>query len=164
MNRKKRIGSLLIAVTIWAISVGCSSSSPNEVAKLLAQAKLSPLPPSATNVGYYQWNGLFTGETYAKFEMSAADLRSFISNSPCLQIAQPEKVYDTNYQHVTFPPNDQQWDVEHYDYFYRNTKAPAWYDPTVRGKGRKYVIHWGPYMEVLLNEERNIVWLRVVKG
>jgi hypothetical protein len=146
------------------IGVGCSSSSESEVPKLLAKAKLSPLPPSATNVAYYQWNGLFTGETYAKFELSPSDLRAFVSNSPSLQGIKPKKVYDTNYQHVPFPPAEAQWDVEHYDYFSRHPKFPSWYDWTIRGKGKKYVIDWGPNMMILIDEDRHIVWLHVVKG
>ena len=150
-----------MVAAIWATMVGCSSSSQNDVSKLLAQAKLGPLPLSATNVTYYQWSGLFSGGVYAKFETTFADLRSFITNSPSLQIRQPKAVYNTNYQYVPFPRIDQQLDVEHYDYFHRYTNAPAWYDPTIRGKGRKYVIDAEPYMEIMVDEDRNIVWLRV---
>ena len=142
----------------------CSSSSTSEVSELLAKAKLSPLPPSATNVAYYQWSGLFTGETYAKFELSPSDLHAFVSNSRGLQDIKPKKVYDANYQHAPFPAAGADWDVEHYDYFYRHPKFPSWYDWTIRGKGRKYVIDWGPDMMILIDEDRHIVWLHVVKG
>jgi hypothetical protein len=134
---------LVVAATTLSIGTGCSSSSKSEVPKLLAEAKLSPLPPSATNVAYYQWNGLFTGETYAKFELSPGDLRTFISNSPSLQGIEPKKIYNTNYQHVPFPPLGGQWDLEHCDYFSQHPKFPSWYDLTVPGKGRKYVSREG---------------------
>src|SRR6266496_361125 len=112
----KRIRNILILVTIAvAVAAGCSSSSKSEVRKLLAEANLSPLPPSATNVAYYQWNLLFTGETYAKFELSPSDLRAFVSNSPSLQGIKP-KIYDTNHQHVPYPPPGSSF-VEGYDYF-----------------------------------------------
>ena len=158
------IRNLLILAALGFAAVGCSSSSKSEVSKLLAKAKLSPLPPSATNVAYYQWNGLFTGEIYAKFELSPTDLRTFVSNSPSLQGIKPKKVYDTNYQHVPFPPAGGQWDVEHYDYFSRRPKFPSWYDWTIRGNGKKYVIDWGPNMMILIDEDRHIVWLHLVKG
>ncbi len=154
---------LILAALSVLITVGCSSSSKGEVPKLLARAKLSPLPPSATNVAYYQWNGLFTGETYAKFQLSPGDLRAFVSNSPSLQGIKPT-VYDTNYQHVPFPPASANMDVKHYDYFYSHPKFPKWNDWTIRGKGKKYVIDWGPNMMILIDEDRHIVWLHVVKG
>src|SRR5579863_6701437 len=87
------ISGLILCLTILA---GCWASSRTKVGWLLAKAKLSALPPSATNVAYYQWNGLFTGETYAKFELSPADLLAFVSSSPSLQGIKPQKVYDSN--------------------------------------------------------------------
>jgi len=161
----KSIRSILVLATVTlALVSGCSSSSKSEVPKLLAKAKLSPLPPSATNVRYFQWNGLFTGETYVKFELSPSDLYAFVSNSPCLQGVKPKKIYNTNYHHVPFPPFNSVWDVQHNDYFSPTRKSPKWYDLTIRGKGRKYAIDWGPDMMILIDEERGIVWLRLTKG
>jgi hypothetical protein len=153
---------LILATVTLAIGAGCSSKS--EVSALLAQAKLSPLPPSATNVAYYQWNGLFTGETYAKFELSPSDLIAFVTNSPSLQGIKPKKLYGTNYQHVPFPPRTSDFDIEQYDYFQQHPKFPAWYDLSVHGRGRKYVIDWGPNMMILIDDDRHIIWLRLTKG
>ena len=161
-NRATAIQSIIILTVSLTIGAGCSAKS--EVSKLLAKAKLSPLPPSATNVYYYQWNGIFTGETYARFELSPSDLRAFVSNSPSLRLFKPKTTYHTNYQHAPFPSSDSQWDLEHYDYFRQHPKSPSWYDLTIRGNGKKYVIDWGPDMMILIDEDRNIVWLHVVKG
>ncbi len=147
-----------------SVIAGCWASARTQVEWLLSKAKLSPLPPSATNVAYYRWNGLFTGETYAKFELSASDLRAFISNSPSLQGIEPKKIYDTNYQHVPFPARGSALDAGSYDYFSQDSKLPIWYDSTIRGKGKKFVIDWGPNMMILLDEDRHIVWLHQVKG
>jgi hypothetical protein len=154
----------ILAAISLLIAVGCSRSSKSEVPKLLARAKLSSLPPSATNIAYYRWNGLFTGETYAKFELSPSGLRAFVSNSPSLQGIKPKEVYDTNYQHVPFPPAEADRDFKHYDYFERHSKTPSWCDWTIRGNGKKYVIDWGPNMMILIDEDRHIVWLHLVKG
>lgn len=129
---------------------------------MLAEAKLSPLPHSATNVMYYQWNGLFTGEAYAKFELSESDLRLFLSNSPALQGINP-KVYNTNHQHIPFPASSRDISMEH-DYFQQHPKFPSWYNIAIHGNGRKYVIPWGPNMWILVDEDTHIVWLRLVKG
>ncbi len=168
MNIRSKIsvgvaGSLALLLVL-SVMTGYWASSRSEVERLLAEAKLSPLPPSVTNVSYYQWNGLFTGETYAMFELSPSDLRSFISNSLSLQGIQPKKIYDTNYQHAPSPPADDGFDFDHYDYFSRHPTFPSWYDLTIRGKGRKYVIDWGPDMMILIDEDRGIIWLRLVKG
>ena len=151
-----------VATAALALVCGCSSKSG--ISGLLARAKLSPLPPSATNVAYHQWNGLFTGETYAKFELSPNDLSAFVSNSPSLQSIKPKKLYDTNYQHVPFPQAGSDFDVEHCDYFQQLSSFPAWYDLSIRGKGRKYVIDYGPNMMILIDDDRHIVWLRLTKG
>jgi hypothetical protein len=159
------VGNIVtLAAISLLIAVGCSRSSKSEVSKLLAEAKLSPLPPSATNVAYYRWNGLFTGETYAKFELSPGDLRAFVSDSLSLRDVKPKKIYDTNYQHVPFPQAGAERDFKHYDYFHRHRKFPSSYDWTIRGKGKKYVIDWGPNMMILIDEDRHIVWLHLVKG
>ena len=141
---------------------GCWASDRTKVEGVLSRAKLAPLPPSATNVMYFQWNGLFTGETYAKFEAGASDLQTFLSNSPALQAVTP-RIYDTNHQHVPFPASSTDISIEN-DYFHKHSGFPDWYDFTIRGKGRKYVIPWGPNMEILVDEDRRIVWLRLIKG
>jgi hypothetical protein len=146
------------------LAVGSGCSSERKVASLLSEANLSPLPASATNVAYNEWNGLFgTGETYAKFQLSAADVRTFISNSPALQGITP-KVYSTNHQHVPYPtsPSSELDSVN--EYFFQHPKFPAWFNITIRSNGRKYVIPWGRDMCILIDEDRHIVWLRLVKG
>jgi hypothetical protein len=151
--------ALLLALSVMA---GCWASATTDVKQLLSEARLSPLPATATNVEYYQWNGLFTGETYVKFELSAEDMRKFISNSPALSDIKP-KIYDTNHQHIPYPVSTSDTSLEH-DYFDQHPKFPSWFDMTVRGNGRKYVLPWGPNMWVLLDEDRHIVWLRLIKG
>ena len=149
----------LLGLTLLA---GCWASARTKVEQMLSRAKLSPLPASASNVMYYQWNGLFTGETYAKFELSGSDLRLFLSNSPALQSI-PPTLYDTNHQHIPFPSSSGDISTKH-DYFYQHPKFPSWYDFTIRGSGRNYVIPWGPNMWILADEDRHIVWLRLIRG
>jgi len=150
--------ALLVGVSIIA---GCWASPRKNVENMLFRAKLSPLCPSATNVSYYQWNGLFTGETYAKFEFNKSDLRAFISNSPALQVIQPKEIYDKDHPHIPFPTNTAHI-VTGPHYFYKHPRFPNWYDLTISGNGRMYCIWHDRY--VYIDEDRSIVWLRFVKG
>ncbi len=151
-----------IILSALLLLVGCKQSPTGKVQDLLSQAKLSGLPPSATNVSYYRWSSSFAGETYAKFELSLADLRTFVSNSPSLQGIKP-KLYDSNHQHIPSSISDREVSVDH-DYFDKHREFPDWFDMTIRGNGRKYVIPWGPNMLVLIDEDKRIVWLRLIKG
>ena len=151
-----------MAAVVVVIGAGCSPEK--EVSALLARANLSPLPSSATNVEYYRWNGLFTGETYAKFELNPNDLIAFVSNSPSLKGIKPGKIYDKNYHRAPFPSQGSDFDVMHYDYFHVHPKFPAWYYLSIGGNGRNYKIDWGPNMMILIDDDRHIIWLRVIKG
>src|SRR5688572_29670715 len=55
-----------------------------ETNKWLEFHRLAQLPKSVTNVLYYQWNGIFTGETYIRVGLSSNDLATFVTNSPGL--------------------------------------------------------------------------------
>jgi hypothetical protein len=164
VKRSVYITGTVVLLLVLSVMAGCWATPRTEVERLLSEAKLSPLPPSATNIAYHQWNGIFTGETYAKFELSPSDLRGFVANSPSLQGIAPKKIYDTNYQHVPYPPRGGELDIEHCDYFSQRPVFPSWYDLTVRGKGKKFIIDWGPNMMILIDEDKNIVWLHLVKG
>src|SRR5687767_8165533 len=100
-KRRTYVAVTLALLFTLSVMAGCWTSARTNVERLLSKAGLSPLPASATNVAYYQWNGLFTGETYGKFELDANDMGRFISNSPALQAINPE-VYHTNHQHILY--------------------------------------------------------------
>ena len=154
---------LVLNAVILAGATGCKGSAKRQVSRLLSEAKLAALPASATNIAYYQWSGLVTGETYAKFEMSAADMQGFISNSSALQGIKP-KIYDPKHQHIPYPTSSSDFPAAEHDYFDSHPKFPSWFDMTIRGNGRKYVIPWGPGLWILMDEDRHIVWLRLIKG
>ena len=96
----------------------------------------------------------------ARFELSVADMRAFISNSPPLNQAKPE-VYNAARHYLS-----ETGSVSHITgfvsdttptYFTRHPNWPDWYDPTLRGRGRVYE-YW-PHWRIILDEEKNIVWL-----
>lgn len=164
-NRFKTSSTAVLAIVLWAgitMELGCWDSQKTKVEKLLAEAKLSPLPKSASNIAYYQWNGLFTGETYAKFDLDAGDMSLFISNSPAVTNLKPT-LFETNRHHIPYPASSGFPSLDH-EYYQLDAKFPDWFDISIRGRGRRYVLPWGPNMDVSMDEERRVVLLRVVKG
>lgn len=124
-----------------------------EVESLLKHASLAPLPASATNVSYHLWKGIFTAEVCARFELSPSDMRAFISNSAILNQAKPqlfnaERHYLSSTGSIT--------DFTH-GYYFPHPDWPVWFTPTLKGRGRVYS-YW-PHWTVILDEEKNIVWL-----
>ena len=142
---------------------GCLSSNRKRINQWLEFHELSSLPKMATNIMYYQWNGLFTGETYIKVQMESNDVTAFIANSPGLSQGKSE-IFTPEHQHLPFPR------VKHFEfdsrhrYFQRSEMFPDWFDPTITNRGRGYILWKGPYSEVYVNEDTSTIYLRSVKG
>lgn len=139
---------LALALCIALLFQFGSGSTRVKIERMLAHARLAPLPSSTTNLAYYQWNRFFTGETLARFELASQDLQAFLTNSPVLQEvpAKDTETFNANRQHLP----------------YRHPKFPDWFDPSIRGNGRMYFI-W-PDKWIYLDEDKSTVWLRFVKG
>lgn len=166
-KRAKWVNKLALGVIIAIlIAFVPMRSSKSKAQSLLARAGLSPLPQSATNVLYDDWNGFGTGEIYVRFEANARDLQAFISNSPSLYHRgfKPKEVYTTNFHHVQYPASIDNLDVEHNSYFSIRPKFPKWFNPTIPGNGKKYEIDYGPNTDIFIDEDRNIVFLHLVRG
>jgi hypothetical protein len=163
-TRRKILGIFIILFCAGTMSFvvvrGCHSSATVNVQRLLADAKLAPLPPSATNVAYHQWGKFFSHETFARFELNQMDLNAFMSNSPALRNLRP-RMYNSNSNHLLYPPIGENIESSEHDHFFERPGTPPWFDMSVRGKGRKYVLDWGPGMWVVIDEEKPTVWLNV---
>ena len=155
------------ASALWIIllvAAGCGQPDRVKVEGLLKGASLPPLPSSATNISYHLWKGIFTAEVCARFDISATDMRAFISNAPVLHQAKPE-VFDASrhYLSATGYANNRYLTTtgavnETSDrYFVRHPKWPAWFDPVLESSGRVYSYY--PHWNVVLDEDKNIVWL-----
>jgi hypothetical protein len=142
-------------ICVGLLVLGCDRPPKRGVQGLLKTAGLAPLPLSATNVSHHLWKGIFTAEECARFQLSPADLRAFISNSPPLITAKPQ-LYDSTRHYKVMPTNGIIDDT--HGYFMRHPEWPAWFDPALQGRGRVYE-YW-PHWHVVLDEEKNIVWLR----
>lgn len=130
---------------------------------MLSRAKLAPLPPSATNVQHHSWSGFGTGEEYAKFELSADDLGAFIANSPALKNAKMT-TYTLTYQLMPYPKNPDEISHENDHFHLGQRNAPPWWDLTIKVRGSKYVLTYGPNAWLVINEETKTVFFRIVRG
>jgi len=142
---------------------GCFSSNRGRINEWLEFHELSSLPKSATNVMYYQWNGIFTGETYIKVQMESNDVSAFIANSPGLLQGKSE-TFTPEHQHLpSRQGNNFEFDSRH-NYFRRSRMFPDWFDPSLTNRGRRYILWKGPNSEVYINEDTSTIYLRSIKG
>jgi len=154
--------SLLASLVLLAVyGAGCFDSTRTKVDERIAWLKLAPLPPSATNIAYRQWSGLFTGEIYIKIQMATNDLAAFIANSPGLAQGKVE-FFTRDRQHLPRPAQQSASLEPGPSYFSRHSQFPQWFDLTITNAGRRYEI-W-PNKRIYINEETATVYLHLIKG
>lgn len=154
-------GTCGLLCLLFLYSTGFWDSPEEKLRDLLSSGEgLAPLPKSATNVAFYQWGPLFTGETYAKFEASPEDIRAFVEGSRELSI-KPEDVFSADHKLLPMPSDERDIDRKH-AYFRRRDRMPEWFSPSIHGSGRQYLI-W-PWHRIYIDEERHIVWLHFIKN
>jgi len=154
-----------VVVGLLACLVGCSRSGPSHLPPLLSAAALASLPSSATNIAYYDWTGIGTGNSYVRFELSPSDLHRFLSNSPALQNKQPTKRFDETHQHLSIP--QASWSAslsQDNEYYLEGSPDPEWFRPTVVGKGQLFKIDFSRVTWILFDEDKHIVWLFTSRG
>ena len=165
-SRPAKLVGWIVAIAVllcftFLYGTGFWDSPEKKLRRLLSSGKgLAPLPQSATNVAFYRWNGLFTGEAYARFEASPADVLAFVADSLELS-TKPEDVFSADHKLLPRSMGDRDLDRKH-AYFTRHPQMPEWFNPSIHGKGRQYLI-W-PWHRIYIDEERHIVWLHFVKG
>jgi len=156
------VGRLCLSVVLLC---GCTDSDSRRVPRLLAATGLSPLPPSATNVAYFSWAGMGTGNAYVRFEVSPTDLYLFLSNSPALHEAKRTRIFDANHQHLSIPQNSWNSSLSRSnDYYLEGQSDPKWFHPNVLAKGRKYEFESEFLVWVLFDEEKYVIWLLASRG
>src|SRR5688572_18136077 len=105
-----------LGAVVWFLflyGTGHWDSPEKKLRNFLSDSKgLARLPDTITNVEFYQWNGLFTGETFARFEASEKDVRAFVEGSRELSI-KPEDVFNPDHQLLPDPQNHQLRDRRH---------------------------------------------------
>lgn len=152
-----------LLVLLIAYGVGSFDSDKTKIDDWLKFHHLALLPATATNLRYYQWNGLFTGETYIKFQLPGNELTLFLSNSATGLSQGKADTFTASHQHLPYSTNNSQMDV-HHSYYGKSRMFPEWYNPTITNNGRGYILWRGPNSEVYIDEDSSTVYLHSVKG
>jgi hypothetical protein len=160
----------IILPLVWMIAfsvllVGCSDSDLRKIPPLLKAARLAPLPHSATNISYYEWNGFGTGNAYVRFSVMPADLNLFLTNSPALYVRPPIKQFDSKHHHLSIPPAsyNNSSSPAHY-YHLQGPQDPKWFRPAVTNRGRMYKLDYNQHTWILIDEDKHIVWIFSSRG
>ena len=162
MGRQCFVSALALLLILGAYGAGCFDSKRTKVEKWLKFHHLAPLPHSATNLMYYQWNGLFTGETYMRIELSSNDILAFIADSPGLAQGKKE-IFSEKRQYLPYPKSIDPVSGDH-SHFHKHRNFPDWFDPTITNHGVRFVIPQGPNSEIIINRHTSTVYLRSIKG
>lgn len=158
-------GWKLLTIGFLLCLLGCSQSGSGNVPPLLKAAGLSSLPLSATNVSYYAWAGMGTGNIYVRFEVNPVDLNLFVSNSPALRDKQPTKLFDQAHQHLSIPQDSWNGSLpREHQYYLESPGDPKWFRPNVMSKGRMFKIDFNRQTWILFDEDKHIVWLFTSRG
>lgn len=141
-------------------------------ARVLYNADLAPLPPSATEIKVYLW---FTpiipmsGEGYLRFRATPDDIEHFLTTSPILRDV--EYANDSENQITLFYPRDDRRRLSPEDIRYRISRdlkrAPAWFIKELTGSMMGYYIDpSGSQISgaVIVDEASNLVFVRLSFG
>jgi hypothetical protein len=128
------------------------------------QGNLAPLPPSATDLRTDGWSTGFSSGRYIRFKATPQEIEGFLGASPGLKGVRPER-FHPRHMYVPYPKASPRTDGEleeyaHHSYF--SLHGPAWYNPTIRTKGRRYGIPWhgkGYYGEIVVDDVHHVVFV-----
>lgn len=135
---------------------------------VLGRAGLGDLPVSARDVQIHSWAFLMSGKHTLRFAAEPNDIEAFLASSPSLegvacQTYSSERMRLPARTHADISGRSPEGG---HDYFDPRTPVPRWYQQEIRGSGRRYEINWrdGMYQgELLIDDERHIVYVRVVR-
>ncbi|MHC4721950.1 MAG: DUF4190 domain-containing protein [Planctomycetota bacterium] len=164
-GRNFAVAGIVISIVVL-LFVSWNALPTVKAKKTLTNGRLANLPQSVTNLKVGGWAGLFTGEDFIKFRATPEDINKFVAESPSIKEVAPE-MFNSENMHLPEPDNSQKTsdyytlDHKHYD----ESNYPSWYRPTMKVKGRRYLIppdgyhNWG---SVIINDETNTVYISVI--
>jgi hypothetical protein len=129
--------------------------------EFLARSPLGPLPAGATNVLFHRWGGPFTGEAFLRFELSPEEIETFIRERAEIASMKPKETYSAEHPLLPWPNDESKLSLDA-RYYGASGRPPDWWAPTILGTGRMYFL-W-PSAWLYFDEERGVVWFKVVKG
>lgn len=158
----------LLYDSLRARSIFIFESQPSKKAqRILSHAEMAILPDSATDIQVYTWSSPFSGEEFLSFKASQNDINMFLKESPIL-LGLECQIYSKERMRLKYPKyygtKEEHFQFRH-DYFNPDPSAPSWYNPEIRGRGKRYEIHPKGYHcpgEVIVDEEENLVFVKLV--
>ncbi|MFH1745439.1 MAG: hypothetical protein ABIG44_00175 [Planctomycetota bacterium] len=157
--------AVLLVIAVGGMLAGILWTGGN-LERALEMGRLTELPESATEVQIGGTGNVRAATFYICFSAPPEDIDGFITGSRSIGHLHPEQL---SAEHMYLPARARSEDVEEaarHVYFQPDTRYP-WYDPTVRTRGRRYVIPEnldGNSGEVIIDDDRHIVYVRVVRG
>jgi hypothetical protein len=137
----------------------------NVIRAVRVQGGLAPLPPSTTDLRTDGWASIFSSGRYIRFKAMPQEIERFLAASPGLKGVRPER-FSPRHRYLPYPGTTRFESVEqvgeylHHKYF--SPSSPAWYNPAIRTKGRRYEIPWhgpGYWGEVVVDDARHVVFI-----
>lgn len=148
---------LIIACSLATLLGACASSRK----AALELGRLADIPQSATDLKIDGTSNLFSSTYYLSFKANPAEIEEFIQNSPGLKGQTPTR-FDPERQYLPYPKDGEEaWDDGN-EHFFPSERYP-WFDPTIRTRGRKYVIPQDKHAnggQVIVNDETHVVYIR----
>lgn len=142
-----------VVVMMWPVSEGETAR------RALDLARLADLPKAASSVKADGTSNMFSMTYLLRFQAPAAEIEAFITQSPGLSGIAPE-IFTPEHMCLPYPQGGEA-DMRHH-HFRIDARYP-WFDPTIRDRGRRYVIPqdadacWG---EVIVDDETNTVFVQ----
>jgi hypothetical protein len=127
--------------------------------RALELARLADLPDSAVAVQADGTSSMFSAGFFLRFEAAPEDIERFLADSPGLEGIAPELF---TADHMYLPYRSDRSISEQHTYFHTGA-LPSWFDPTIRGRGRRFVIPQDTaayHGEVIIDDEAHRVFVR----
>jgi len=167
------ISTVVLLFVSWnAVPTVKTKKTSRKAEHILTNGRLANLPESVTNLKAGGGGGLFTGEDFIKFCATPEDINKFVAESPSIKEVAPE-IFNPEHMHLPHPDDASQKtsnDFANYmnHKYYYEYYSPSWYKPTIKVKGRIYMIpgypnkrghNWG---SVIINDETNTVYISII--
>jgi hypothetical protein len=155
---------------IMALLVGHAAITKipsNVIRTAREEGGLAPLPPSATGIRTDGWSNGFASGRHIRFSAPPREIEAFLAASPGLKGVRPER-FHPRHMYIPYPkePKDKFGSIEEIEESVRHKhfslNGPAWYNPTVRVRGRRYEIPWrgkAYWGEVVVDDTKHVVFI-----
>lgn len=138
-------------------------------ARILYNANLASLPPSAREIKVFTWSNGFNGEWRLRFRADRADVERFLAASPILKGVECQE-YSGQRMRLAEPKGYSKRsddDPNGPDYFRPDWNMPPWYIQEIKGPGRRYETDPSGFSdpgEVIVHTEDDLVFVGLSHG